>query len=311
MAEDDFAPRRISCWNPDGSLAIEKLGGCYYAGHGTYIFPDEPDKAFSMGNLVELDWEKGRWRVTGTPWRALQKNALLGLDYRSEIGTNALHEIGGRRFLVHTASGLSTGRVIVVSEWKDGRAHPLAAVGACGQAITEIAPNSKGGFEPPPAFADHLWTEPRMNEIARDVIPWFFHGPLAGEARTAYYWAGSAIWQKSKLKGTPKTYGRPNANFIWCDLNGNGLQDEGEITYHATPGLEGPLPTAWGPQQWSHGVADKNLSLYLSAVQDGMSYHFRLPISRWAESGSPVYEPEKAELIVATPYLGEVAYVND
>jgi hypothetical protein len=98
---------------------------------------------------------------------------------------------------------------------------------------------------------------------------------------------------------------------VWSDLNGNGRIDPDEIRYYATPGLEGPLPAHWKPEPWSCGVADSKLALYLSAVQGGKSYHYRLPVSRWADAGAPVYEPEKAELILSSPYLGEAAWVNE
>ncbi|MFZ2654475.1 MAG: hypothetical protein WAX69_06125 [Victivallales bacterium] len=311
VAEDDFQPRRVSCWNPDGTLAIEKLGGCYYSAMSTYIFPDEPDKALSMGNLVELDWEKGIWRVLGSPWRTLQENALLGLDYRSDIGSTAFHDVKGRRFIIHTANNSSG--AIVVSEWKNERAYPLAAIGSCASAMVNTIADWKAGFEPAAAFAEHLWSEPRMNETALKEIPWFFRGPMAGGQGPAWTNAYN-IWQKSGMDGKagyPNNNAYPNGNFVWCDLNGNGLQDGDEVKYYPTPKLEGALPSSWGPEYWSHGVCDKDLTLYLTAVQRGKSYHFRLPVARWAESGAPVYEPEKAELIVTSQYLGEAAWVNE
>jgi len=303
VAEDDFSPRRISAWNQDGTLALEKVGNTLYGGMGTYIFPDEPDKAFLTGNLVELDWEKARWKVMGTPWRALDKDASLGLDRHSEI--SGFRTIGDRRFLIHTSNKILNG-VTTISEWRNHRAKPLVAIGSCTSALVMNAWDFKSGFEPIPAFAEHLWAEPKINEVAKKVMPWYFHGPIAGNRLVPDHYSLN-IWQKSGLKTDNF---RPNCNFVWHDLNGDGLQDQDEMSYYTTPKLKGIHPKSWGPEYWSHGVVDKNLSIYLSAFQNGKSHHFRLSVSRWAKSGVPIYEPEKATLIVASPYLGEVAWVN-
>ncbi|MFH1920748.1 MAG: hypothetical protein ABIP48_12770 [Planctomycetota bacterium] len=308
VAENDFSPRRISCWNPDRSLAVEKLGGCYYAAYGCFVFPDQPNRAFSMGNLVELDWDKGRWRVLGTPWRSTHEDALLGLNHNSDI--SAVHQINGRRFIVHSGNGRGGfGGVTMISEWKDDRAVPLAAASACVEALGTIGQGWRGGIEPSPIFADHLWTDPRMNKAAREVVPWFFQGPRAGDSR-ALYAHQLEILKASSIRGVANQ-ARLNNNFVWSDLNGNGRIDEDEIRYHATPGLSGPLPPEWRPEQWAHGVADENLALYFSAGHEGKYHHYRLPVSRWAESGAPMYDPDEAKLIVQTSYLGLGAWVSD
>lgn len=305
VAEDDPSPRRVSAWNADGSLAFEKLGQPYYGGAGTYIFPDRPDQAFLLGNLVELDWDKGLWRILGTPWRSTHPDALLGLNYDSEI--SSVHYINGRRLLVHTANGRYLDGVVVISEWKDGRAQPLAAVGPVYAALPKVAQRWKTGFGPPPLFARHLWTDARMNKAARRVIPWFFQGPRAGDHRTPFLYH-AAIQRKA---GMPDMHGNPapNNNFVWTDLDGDGRMDRSEIRFHATPGL-GAAPPAWHPEPWSHGVTDDALNLYLSAVEDGRAYHWKLPVAGWAASGAPVYDPGQARLITTSPYLGGAAWVD-
>jgi hypothetical protein len=303
VAEDDPSPRRVSVWNPDGSLAFERLGQPYYGGAGTYIFPDQSNRAFLLGNLVELDWQRGLWRILGTPWRSTHPDALLGLNYSSEI--SSVHHLSGRRFLVHSANR----RMVMISEWKNGQAIPLAAVGPIYGALPPIAQHRKVGFEPPPLFAEHLWTDERMNTAARKIIPWFFQGPRAGDYRAPSL-NRLAILRAAGISGVSGNPD-PNNNFVWADLNGNGRIDLPEIRFYATPGLEGSLPPAWHPEPWSHGVADGQLSLYFSAVQGGRSFHWKLPIAYWAKSGAPMYEPDKAKLITSSSYLGETAWVNN
>jgi len=305
VAEDDPSPRRISCWEPDGTLALEKLGRPFYAAAGCHVFPDQPDRGVVLGNLVELDWDAGRWRVLGTPWRSTHPDAHLGLQHNSDI--SSVRTVNGRRFLVHTGGH---GRLLVISELKNARAIPLAAVGACVRALPDARAQDKGGIEPAAFFADRIWTDERMNAAAKEVVPWFFKGPCAGDLGAL--WVNRLdIWRKAGIRERLLSNPDPNNNFVWSDLDGDGCLDADEVRFHVTPDLKGPLPPMWVFEVWSHGVADNDLSLYLSCVYEGKSHHWKLPVARWAESGAPVYDPDKAELIVKSGYLGEAAWVNE
>lgn len=306
VAEDDVSPRRISVWDTHGRLVLEKLGRPYYGGSGTYVFPDRPNHAFVLGNLIELDWKKGRWRVLGTPWRGAYPDALLGLNYDSEI--SRVIQRNGRRFLVHSGNGRYLDGVVMISEWRDDRAFPLAAMGPVYAALPKISPHWRTGFEPSSLFADHLWVEERMNSAAPKAIPWFFHGPRAGDHRALFEYSGR-IRKKAGITGV-KGRPAPDANFSWSDLNRNGRIDEEEIQFYATPDLKGPFAPPWHPEPWSHGVVDDQLNLYLSAIHGKHAYHWRLPVARWSENGVPIYGPERAALIAKSPYLGEAAWTD-
>lgn len=308
VAEMGPSPRRISCWNSAGTLALEKPGGAYYAAYGTYVFPAQPELAFSQGNSLDLDWKKGRWRIKGTPWRATRAGDLLGLDEKSEI--SAVRVLNGRRFIVHSANHGTPGGATVISEWKNGRAIPLAAVGACVDALRMVNAELKGGLRQDPIFIDHLWTDARINKAARQTLPWIFSGPMAGNPQAFYSYANIPKI-RAKLKGWKQpVVSIPNGNFVWSDLDGDGQVDAAEVQYYATPGLPGNTTVSWRPDQWSHGVSDKDLSLYFTALSGGKSYHYKLPISGWAKSGAPLYKISGTQKIVASRFIGDVSWVS-
>jgi hypothetical protein len=219
----------------------------------------------------------------------------------------------GRRLLVHTSMRPQNGVTVISELTADGQARPLASVGMTVATIRNAPQFYQGSLQPPPVFADHLWSEPLMNEAARRVMPWAFEGPAAGAIHPLIGAAAEVLAEARKigltLDGQPKTP-RPNGNFAWSDLNGDGGISQNEISYYATPHLKGPMPEGWRPEAWSNGVVGDDLSIYLSAVQDKTAYHFRLPVDRWTDRGVPVYDPHKAQLITASPYLGEAAWLS-
>ena len=285
VAEDDYSPRRISCWNPDGTLALEKLGTTWYSGGGCYLFPDNPTRGIVMGNLVELDWKTGQWRVRSTLWRSTQPNALLGFDYFASMV--AVRKYQGRTFLMHSSNNGAT----VISELKGDVAVPLAAWGSCFSALPNLYDTTKGGLRPNPLFADHLWTDPRVNAQAQRVIPWYFSGPRAGDYTDPIKQLGAIF------AGLPNVCS-PNNNFIWSDLNGNGEIDPDEITYYPTPHLNAPDAAPWGAAGWTNGLLGPDLAGYPSATYKGQTHVWRLPVVRWAPSGAPVYDPAAAQMLV-------------
>ena len=314
VAEFDFSPRRISCWNTDnGDLVLEKLGKGRYGGMGYYVLPDQPDRGIYMNNLVELDWEQGRWRVLSTLWRATRENESIGADPYLRFGRILEH--GGRRYLAH-GMARPQGGPTVISELRAGRAIPVAAIGDCVSAILSKSAQQAGGQDPDPVFAKHLYSESQVQAAAERLYPWFFHGPLAGDTRAVAYPQGRAsIWRQAvKLdrelgRKQPKSQGSPNLNFLWSDLNGDALVQDSEMHYVATPGLEGPLPQKWCTETWANGVIDDDFTLYVSAIQDGRAYHYRVPVSRWTEAGAPVYEPADIRLLAESPYMGQAARI--
>jgi hypothetical protein len=288
------------------------VGRGRYGGMGYYVFPDIPGQGLLNNNLLDLDWERGRWRVRSTLWRGTQADQVMGLDPYTRFGKVIRHN--ARRLLVHTARRPQHGPVIISELTEDGRALPLAAVGYCVQTLS--VPGEIGGMEPPPVFADHLWMAPELNRAARQEIPWFFEGPRAGGRRAPWREAGR-IARRARRQGWRPQEGqsgfpRPFTNFAWSDLNRDGGIQDAEISYYKPPGFD--APQRWGPETWSGGVVDEDLTMYLTAIRTtgktSRARHYRLPVSRWTEERVPVYRPKNAELITASPYMGQAAWLS-
>jgi len=289
VAEDSNTPRRLSCWNPDGSLAFEKYGTTWYSGEGCYIFPDNPERAWFNGSLIDLDWERGLWRMRAVPWASTHEDALLGLDSLALI--KAVREVHGKTYVLHTGARFG---MVAISRLEGDRATPVAALGSCAAAIPNIHHRNRGTIKPHPIFADHLWTSEKMNRAVREVIPWFFDSPSGAHAQDIYW--SHDIGIAARRAGFPHIH--PNNNFMWSDLNGNGRIDPEEIIYYPTPGLPEPAP-AWGTSNWARNDVGDDLTLFLTTQPyKGEHRIWRLPVSDWVGDGVPVYRIEDAEIIV-------------
>ncbi|MBQ8401029.1 MAG: hypothetical protein IJX14_03775, partial [Clostridia bacterium] len=63
VTEKGSKPRRLSVWNPDGSFCREYIGNAGYAGQGTFLHSQNPDKACAELNEMVYDRSADRWRV--------------------------------------------------------------------------------------------------------------------------------------------------------------------------------------------------------------------------------------------------------
>lgn len=57
VAEEDFAPRRVSVWESQGSFVREYVGCSTYGATGGAVNPMQPDMALDTGTLFTLDWK--------------------------------------------------------------------------------------------------------------------------------------------------------------------------------------------------------------------------------------------------------------
>ena len=278
VAEDSYSPRRISVWNREGQLLKEIVGGLHYGGTGAYVFPDAPNRAWVLGNELELDWSQARWRILSTPWRPRIAGDVIGLAHDVDIGRVISNSHG--RYLVSNTRELSGSTVI--SRFENNGIVPVAASGPVTALLPSIGGN-RGGQEPSSLYANRLWSNSRTDALAHKLIPWFFHGPSAGAPQA--------------LQTVPG--GRPDNNFIWSDSNHNGSVEPDELQFFATPGARGGDTSAWRTSIWARGVTDNELSMYFSARKKAGSEHWRLPVSRWDDAGVPMYTPNKARRIAA------------
>jgi photosystem II stability/assembly factor-like uncharacterized protein/sugar lactone lactonase YvrE len=189
VAEEDFAPRRISVWNSDGRLNREFIGRSTYGATGAAVNPDDPNMAIDTGTIFELDWENGSYKpVYSLPRMGWHRGAIFGWPYPG--GTAKPH--AKARFLRHAGRQylLLEGRPMMVLERVGERWLFRAALGTlhgvldnCGRGKTEIDLSLMPGYDPK-TWETHKWPPARSIK---------------------------------------------NYHFIWCDVDGDGLLDANEI----------------------------------------------------------------------------------
>lgn len=135
VAEADWIPKRISCWDPaTGTLIDAKYGPPHYGGGGT-IDPQDPTRAFyaEYGGIMEfrLDWQKGTSRLHAIVARQSVQN------FGRMPGENWLPErpvrVNGRTYLVNGWQGAlrgNTNTAIFLLDEKTRIARPVAYVGS-------------------------------------------------------------------------------------------------------------------------------------------------------------------------------------
>ena len=268
VAEHDFQPKRISVWNPDGKLAMEFCGPTWYGATACNVNPHNPTQAFCMGNVLELDWDAGRWRVTGTTWRPTHPDALVGPFSEGLVFEVVEHK--DRDLLVASRSH----DFICLSELHDHYAKPLAALGSVHHLL--------GAGEMPALVAKHLYDDPKQLAWARQKYPGLFSGVTIHRHREFH-----------KLKHERR---KPavRSQFMWTDGNGDGLVQEAEIRFYTAEEAGAVvLGSRW---RFAH---TSDLTLYPITTGEGRrTLAWRLPVREWNRVGAPVYDVEDAQLIV-------------
>ena len=232
VAEEDFVPRRVSVWRPDGPLDREFVGSSTYAATGAAVNPDLPTMAIDNGTIFKLDWTKGAYTaVYSMPRMGTAKGAVFGWPFPGSGGTphakSRFLTCEGRQFL------LLGGCPMTVYELVNGEWKARSALG------------SYAG-----AFHDAWRGQPQL-----DLTPLPGYDPKT--------------W-KTDAWPLPKTF--VDKAFIWCDHNGDGLVQGGEIE-------SGPVT----PGKW-FGL-EMNFDDKLTAVLGDHA----IPRSGWTECGAPLY----------------------
>ncbi|MBM4047964.1 MAG: hypothetical protein FJ279_22920, partial [Planctomycetes bacterium] len=274
VAEYDYTPKRISVWTAEGKLVREYCGATWYSGTECGVNPLNPRQAFAMGNVLELDWQAGRWRVLGTLWRPTQPEAWLG-PRREGLLFDVLR-IGGRDLLVASCSyGFFS-----VSELHADHAKPLMALGKLMSFLGE------GRF--PDFVARRLWDDPKQLEWARAKFPELFSGVGHHRHRLLHQMAQEADKAKKPMR----------TEFVWTDANGDALVQEPEIQFfnlNETGGVELGC-------QWRFAYSP-DLTLYPATKREQKAIVWRLPVKTWNKVGAPVYDLKDAQLIFSEPPL--------
>jgi len=129
VAEDDFQPKRLSVWNPDGTLWKAWYGGPQYGGGG--ILDSKQIGAFLYNGMeFQLDWQKGTYQLSRIYYRTGDDN--LELAFRGGVPEAPVY-FNGKRYLtdVYNSNGtVGQGNVYIFLDKGDGRGVvPVAGAG--------------------------------------------------------------------------------------------------------------------------------------------------------------------------------------
>lgn len=193
VAEEDFAPRRLSIWEMRrGTLVRDLIGRSTYAATGAAINPDLPTMAADTGTIFTLDWATGSSRPAYTlPRMGVAPGAIFGWPFPGDSavphGKVRFLRYQGRQYLLREDPPMQ------VLELVDGRWLVRAALG-----------------DVHTAFALQRFHLPTLDPEIFAVFPGF----------------NLAIWSSTPWP-PPPTW--KNQAFIWCDRDGDGLVQTAEV----------------------------------------------------------------------------------
>lgn len=132
VAEEDYLPKRVSVWAPDGSLVRAFYGPGKYGGGGSLDSTDQRKFYYAdehHGSMeFELDWQTGQSRLVDVLYR--QDESPMELAFRTAAPETALH-FGGRRYFTNcynTNPVIGHGTAFLFVE-NEGVIRPAAAMG--------------------------------------------------------------------------------------------------------------------------------------------------------------------------------------
>jgi hypothetical protein len=130
VAEEDYQPKRVSVWTPDGKLAKAFYGPSMYGGGGT-LDPQDRTRFYFNGMEFRLDWEKGADQLTRIFFRPAPDDPFPPDGFGCNGMPEMPHAANGRRYFSNWHNSNPTNGANVVCVWVDrgGVAIPAAAVG--------------------------------------------------------------------------------------------------------------------------------------------------------------------------------------
>ncbi|MGC8639199.1 MAG: hypothetical protein ACP5XB_04895 [Isosphaeraceae bacterium] len=284
-AECDTSPRRVSVWNTESRQFLQEFcGTTWYAAIAAQVNQLNPDQAFVLGNICQLDWKQGLWRVTGTLHRPTSAQDLFSLSMEGQ--KIDVRKVGKRTLLL---SGNSD--ALIITELGADSAKPLAAMGT----IYLLAKTTTGWPNQtawPDVVLRHLTDTPEQLEDLKKRYP----GALDGRG----------IWypDTSGMLGDPLAH----SQFLWVDQNGDGLVQDNEIQLFTLPQLKGMRLDGWMGPGWRYAIG-ADLAVYRGGSDNDGGYHqqlWKLPVKQWNDCGAPVYEIQDAKRIAREACLGGV-----
>ena len=269
VAEYQDTPRRISVWNTDtGKLITEYDGTTGYAAIGANVDQENPDIAFVRGNICQLNWKKGQWRVIGTLFRRTKPNDIL-TTVRKRIN---VIKYKGRKILI-----AGNGYVTIICSLHKYYAVPLAAMGT-------VYGLYHYGEQWPSIILKHLTDTPQQLAQIEKQYPKAFNG------------IGSGYPDVSSMLSNPEVH----SIFLWT----REPDGKSKIRFYNPNKTNGISLTG---TNWQ-AAFDKNLALYFISGKNikGVSYVevWKMPIVRWNKAEAPVYSIKTAKIIANIPSAG-------
>jgi DNA-binding beta-propeller fold protein YncE len=195
VAEEDYRPKRVSVWSPEGKLRFAKYGPSYYGGGGT-IDPLDKTRFYYWGMEFKLDWERGTDRLVSIYHRP-GPESFDGECYGANYSPDAPVYLNGRQYMVNVYNGNPISGPAMGGVWlmRDGKAELVAAVGIA---------NALPMLQTPEILA------------------------LVPKTDKKDQWGNNVM----NITPPPMKYGRSNpVGFAWSDLNLNGKVDPDEVTF--------------------------------------------------------------------------------
>lgn len=190
VAEEDMWPKRVSVWNPDGTLARDFIGPTTYGGMGACVDPADKTRVFGNGCEFNLDYEKNQATVVASVLR----DNLVG-DLRKHDGREYLM---GKKGTLHVRRGDA---FVPVAQFGFLRPQDIAKSG-----IPVTAPAGAQGW------VSYLWTDANDDgKMQADEIRSNFPFP-AGLG----YWGGYWLDEKFNMYLCDSGYGRQEVTRIPC-----------------------------------------------------------------------------------------------
>ncbi|MGC8667119.1 MAG: sugar-binding protein [Chthonomonadales bacterium] len=275
VAECDNSPRRLSVWDAHtGRFLREFCGSTWYASVGARVDVSRPNRAFVMGNVCDLDWKRGLWRVAGTLFRPQHPDELF--DASTEGLVLEVRRRQGRDYLIASNSSL-----LIIAKLHDYSAKPVAAMGTI-----------YGLYQPghlwPDLIIRHLASSPAELEKLKQRHPKAFDGSGAAYPDVAFMLGETNVHQY----------------FVWTDRNEDGRIQDDEIRFYSREELRGMKLAG----DWRFGIGP-DFTVYLPGSNSSGTPRqqlWKLRPRSWSASGVPDYRIADATKIADVPVLGFV-----
>ena len=130
VAEEDYQPKRVSVWTPEGKLWKAFYGPSEYGGGGG-IDPMDKTRFYYFGMEFKLDWEKGTYSLASVLYRPMPGDLKLpdGFGVNGQPQTSIY--LGKYQYLsnCHTSNPTGGSPLTVLWQMRGGLAIPVAALG--------------------------------------------------------------------------------------------------------------------------------------------------------------------------------------